>query len=110
MKTKKIKKEGVKNLKQAEIKFYKRYLVYNEIQKIIESSLFFELDEEYYDFIQKSLNFKMIADFSDYGNDVFDLNFVKQFESAESFLNYIKFDLDSYVECMLDIYDEIEYN
>jgi hypothetical protein len=52
----------------------------------------------------------MIADFSDYGNDVFDLNFVKQFESAESFLNYIKFDLDSYVECMLDIYDEMESN
>ena len=110
MKTKKIKKDGVKKLKQEEIKFYKRYLVYNEIQKIIENALFFELDEEYYDFIQKSLNFKMIADFSDYGKDVFDLNFVKQFESSDSFLSYIKFDFDGYVDCMLDLYEEIESN
>jgi len=52
----------------------------------------------------------MIADFSDYGKGVFDLNFVKQFESSESFLSYIKFDFDGYVDCMLDLYEEIESN
>ena len=94
MKTKRMKKSKSKEVNQGEVNYYKRYLIYNEFQKIIEDILFFELEEELYEFIKDVISFEMIADFSDYGNDVFDLDFIDYYEGDKCFLCFIKFDLE----------------
>lgn len=100
------KKNKVKQLNQDEINFYKQYLVYNEFQKIIENVLFFELEEEHYEFIQRIITFDLIADFSDYGYDVFDLDFIDYYEGDKCFLCFIKFHLDDFIDCMFFLYDD----
>ena len=98
MKTKRMKKNKLKELRKGEVDFYKRYLIFNEFQKIIEDILFFELDEELYEFIKDVISFEMIADFSDYGDDIFDLDFIDYYEGDKCFLCFIKFDFDEFVQ------------
>lgn len=110
MKTKRMKKSKSNGVNQCEVNFYKRYLIFNEFQKIIEDILFLELEEELYEFIKDVISFEMIADFSDYGDDVFDLDFIDYYEGDKCFLCFIKFDLDDFIECMIYLYeDEISY-
>ncbi len=110
MKTKRMKKNKSNGVNQCEVNFYKRYLIYNEFQKIIEDILFFELEEELYEFIKDVISFEMIADFSDYGNDVFDLDFIDYYEGDKCFLCFIKFDLDDFIECMIYLYEDDIFN
>ena len=106
MKTKKMKKNKSKKVNQVEVDFYKKYLVYNEFQKIIEDILFFELEKEYYEFVKEAISFELIADFSDYGDGVFDLDFIDYYEGDKCFLCFIKFDLDEFIEFIIDCYLE----
>lgn len=64
------------------------------------------MDEEHYEFIQKVISFDIIADFSDYVYDVFDLNFIGYYEGDKCFLCFIKFDLDDFVESMIYLYED----
>ena len=106
MKTKRMKKSKSNGVNQCEVNFYKRYLIFNEFQKIIEDILFFELEEELYEFIKNVISFEMIADFSDYGDDIFDLDFIDYYEGDKCFLCFIKFDLDDFIECMIYLYED----
>ncbi len=106
METKKIKKNKSKKVNQVEVDFYKRYLIYNEFQKIIEDILFFELEEEHYEFLKEVISFEMIADFSDYGDDIFDLDFIDYYEGDKCFLCFIKFDLVEFIEFIIECYLE----
>ena len=110
MKTKRMKKSKSNGVNQCEVNFYKRYLIFNEFQKIIEDILFFELEEELYEFIKNVISFEMIADFSDYGDDVFDLDFIDYYEGDKCFLCFIKFDLDDFIECMIYLYEDDIFN
>ncbi len=106
MKRNEVKKTKSKQLNQVEVDFYKRYLIYNEFEKIIEDILFFELEEEHYEFVKEVISFEMIADFSDYGDGIFDLNFIDYYEGDKCFLCFIKFDLDEFIEFIVGCYLE----
>jgi hypothetical protein len=108
MKTKKIKKNKLNDLRKVEVDFYKRDLIFNEFEKIIEDILFFELDEELYEFIKDVISFQMIADFSDYGDDVFNLDFMDYYEGDKCFLCFIKFDLDDFIDCMIYMNEDMK--
>ena len=106
MKTKRMIKSKSKEVNQGGVNYYKRYLIYNEFQKIIEDILFFELEEEHYEFIQDIISFEMIADFSDYGDDIFELDFIDYITGDKCFLCFIKFYLDDFVEFIIELYED----
>ena len=107
MKTKKMKTNKSKPVNQIEVNFYKRYLIYNEFQKIIENILFFELEEEHYEFIKDVVSCEMIADFSHYGDDIFEMDFLEYITGNKCFLCFVKFQLDEFVEYMMELYEDV---
>ena len=50
------------------------------------------------------IDINTIADFSDYGYDVFDLDYIDYVSGNKCFLCFVKFDLDEFVECMIEDY------
>lgn len=110
MTTKKLKNNKSKKVNQEDINFYKQYLVFNEIYKAIELKLFFELEEELFEFIQKVISYDIIADFSQYGYDVFDLNFIDYVKGDKCFLCFIKFNFVDFVDFVIGEYNSVTLN
>ena len=81
--------------------------------KGLQEKISFELID-YRDFAKLSKNQKcferiisceMIADFSDYGNAIFKLDFIDFTMGDKCFLCFIKFDLDDFIETMIWLYE-----
>ncbi len=106
MKGKKVKQGKTKQSKKLQLDSYKRYLIFNEFQKILDDFLFFELEDEHYEFIKNIISCEMIADFSDYGNSIFKLNFIDYTMGDKCFLCFIKFDLEYFIETMIWLYED----
>jgi hypothetical protein len=102
---KKIKKE-----EKVDVKIYNQYLIVNEFNKIIKERLFFELDEGLYVFIKMIMSYEIIKDFSDYGEGLIDLDFTHYFTGDKCLLCYIKFDMDEFLDCMVEMYEDELYD
>lgn len=110
MTTKKLKNNKSKKVNQEDVLIYKQYFIYHEFQKNIYNKLFSEFEEELFEFIQKVISYDVIAQYSDYGYDVFDLNFIDYFKGDKCFLCFIKFDLNDFVEFVIDEYNSVTLN
>ncbi len=98
MKTKRMRKSKSNELNQCEVNFYKRYFIFTEFQKIIDEILFYDFDEELYEYIMSVIDLNTIVNFSEYGNKVFDLDYMNYVSGDKCFLCFVKFDFDEFVQ------------
>jgi hypothetical protein len=100
----------IKKGKKVDVKIYNQYLIVNEFNKIIKERLFFELDEGLYVFIKMIFCYEIIEDFSDYGKDLIDLDFTNYLTGDKCLLCYINFDMDGFLDFMVEMYEDELYN
>ena len=109
MKTKRMKKSKSNGVNQFEVNFYKRYFIFNEFKKVIEDILIFDFDEKLYEYVMSVIDINTIANFSDYGNKVFDLDYLNYVVGDKCFLCFVKFDFDEFVQFISEDFIESRY-
>jgi hypothetical protein len=100
---KKIKKQ--KFTKKQEQIYLKDFFIYTQTTFMLQS---IGLDEELYDFIRKNFDLNILAESSEYGYELFNLNFLNFLNQEKCFLCFIKLDIDEYLERMLIYRDELK--
>ena len=106
MKTKRMKKSKSNEVNQCEVNFYKRYFIFNEFKKDIEDILIYDFDKKLYEYVMSVIDINMIVNFSDYGNKVFDLDYLDYVIEDKCFLCFVKFDFDVFVQFISEDYIE----
>lgn len=110
MKRNEVKKTNSKKVNQVDANFYKRSFIYNEFEKNIIEILNYDFDEELYEFIMSVIDINTIAEFSYYGYDVFDLDYMDYVTGNKCFFCFVKFDFDEFAlfmsEAMVESYYE----
>ena len=65
--------------------------------------------EELYEYVMSVIDINTIANFSDYGNKVFDLDYRDYVLGNECFLWFVKFDFEEFVEFICEDFIESRY-
>jgi hypothetical protein len=101
MKKRKMKKQinkEMKNTNLTEKDFYKKHYIECEFIRLMKEIL--KKDEELFSYIKLVLKFKMIEDFSNYGNKLIDLDFTDYIKGERCFFCFIDFNLEDFLETM----------
>ena len=100
------KKSESKRVNQEERIVFKKYFIQKEFEKVLKNIFNSESDEGLYVFIKMNMSFKLIEDFSEFGNDLIDMDFTDYLTGTKCFLCFINFDFDDFLDFMYDFYHD----